>query len=217
MAQPNDPVSTPPQRLVARYSWNDVWTMVITRPSVETFQTILDDPAASPVRGLRWVYLTLIITTFVTLNALFNNAALLEQMSEIMGAAPELLRSSFFISLLCTAPIASILGTGIFAVFCWAVSYLAGRLANSISPEQQRATIYALAAGAAPMNLIGALFAIIPVLGILGLAASLYQIFLGVQGVRAVYKLELQQAAVSVIAPAGALFLLQVLLLGGLG
>lgn len=217
MVQPNDPVSTPPQRPVARYSWNDVWTMVIMRPSVETFQMILDDPAASPMRGLRWVYLTLIVTTFVTLNALFNNATLLEQMSEMMGADPELLRSSFFLSLLCSAPIASILGTGVFAVFAWAVSYLAGRLANSVSPEQQRATVYALAAGAAPMNLIGALFAIIPVLGILGLAASLYQVFLGVQGVRAIYKLELQQAAVAVIAPAGALFLLQLLLLGGLG
>lgn len=217
MLQPNDPVSTPPQRPVARYSWNDVWTMVITRPSVETFQTILDDPAASPMRGLVWVYLTLIVTTFVTLNALFNNPAILGQMSEMMGVDPELLRSSFILSLLCSTPIASILGTGVFAVFCWAVSYLAARLANSISPEQQRATIYALAAGAAPMNLIGALFAIIPVLSILGLAASLYQIFLGVQGVRAIYKLELQQAAVAVIVPAGALFLLQILLLGGLG
>jgi hypothetical protein len=56
------------------YSWSEVWLMVLTRPSTETFNIILSDPQATYQRGFRWVFITgtiaLIIQQLATYNAL---------------------------------------------------------------------------------------------------------------------------------------------------
>jgi hypothetical protein len=37
------------------YSWSEVWIKALTRPSVETYQSIVNDPRARPNRAYIWV------------------------------------------------------------------------------------------------------------------------------------------------------------------
>jgi hypothetical protein len=49
-------------QITARYTWAEIWTAVLTRPSVSTFQEILRDPAASRRRAYTWMLVTWLIT-----------------------------------------------------------------------------------------------------------------------------------------------------------
>jgi hypothetical protein len=57
------------------YTWQQVWVMVITRPSTATFEEILRDPQANADRGYRWVFwtgLSVFVITFLFLATRFG-------------------------------------------------------------------------------------------------------------------------------------------------
>jgi hypothetical protein len=49
------------------YTWQEVWTMALTRPGVATFEEILRDPQANKERAYKWVFWTGTIGVLVNL------------------------------------------------------------------------------------------------------------------------------------------------------
>src|SRR5690349_5668917 len=39
------------------FAWHQVWTMALTKPSTETYETLLADPEADHNRAFRWIFI----------------------------------------------------------------------------------------------------------------------------------------------------------------
>lgn len=216
MQNPSSPGQVPP-----RYNWSEVWTAVLTRPSVQTFTELLDDPQAKPRRAYIWVYLTAVLVVVMLGFSLINNPAISELLA---SAAVEAgldssvsLTQTLFVSLLCTAPISAALVLVFFILFSSFVQFVATQITSAEQTAGRfQPLVYALACVIAPVNLIGLLLIIVPILGILSIPLSIYQVVLMVQAVRAVYGFEMQQALTATLIPTAVFFLLVVVFTGGL-
>lgn len=206
------------------YTWSEVWTDVITKPSVKTFTAILSDPAATPRRGLTWLYLSMCFSIFViilsSLNTSLNDPALREQ---VLGVLPsdmpsEEFFSTFLLSMLCTVPFTGLLSIGFFMGLAYAIHFIA----NQFGPREQTQTkfpqlIYVLSAAIAPLNILSLILVIFRLGDVLGMVLTLvsfaFQMTLMLFGVIAVYGLRAKQAALALGMPLAAFMLFAFLLL----
>lgn len=207
----HDETSQQTQRPQPMYRWNDVWTMVITQPAVDTFHTILRDPLVTTRRAFAWVFLTSTVSIFIFLYSLFTDPTFFAEYAAITGMEPEILQSSLFTSVLCMAPLAGLLTIPFYAGWVWLVQFVVQRL-EPAQPNQYATLAYALASVQAPMNLLTSLLLIVPFLGILSLLLLIYQLVLMTQAVRAVYRLQPQQAAAAVLIPFFGILLLTLII-----
>ncbi|QPC83507.1 YIP1 family protein [Phototrophicus methaneseepsis] len=199
----------PPQP--ARYSWAEVWTAVLTKPSVATFKEILNDPQATVRRALIWVYLGALATSGAFMISIISDP-------ELMGAltsAPEFtgmdVEGALRGAMLFAVPVASIFAL---LIFLGMIGIMHG-IARQFPPKSQapfREIAYTVGAIYAPLNIISIFFMLIPVLGVFGLFVTVYQLYLMWLAVRAVYDLDARNATVAVAVPMIAQFLLALFL-----
>jgi hypothetical protein len=209
----------------ALYSWSEVWTGVLTKPYTTTFTEILRDPQANLRRGYLWLYLTAVISGFISLYTLFTNPltqeALLANTPEISGA---MLSQALLTMLLCAAPLAGLLVILSFSIFVAAVQWLAMQM----TPPPQRANrfealLYSFSAIVSPLNILSLLVFVLATLSgvpllidvgtVLSLLLTVYQVVLMWLAVRAVYGLAPMLNSIALGVPLAVSFLLILLLI----
>lgn len=187
------------------YTWAEIWTAVLTRPSVSTFQEILRDPAVSRRRAYTWMLLTWAITIVFMLFIMPTDieslrAQLPPDMQDISMSS---LQSTMTMSMMCAVPFVLIIAMGMFRLMTWVVQLLARFVGAESKNESGTHIIYSFAAIQAPLNVISLLFLVLPanpILLLISLAATFYQFVLMVVAVRAVYDLSWGRAIVPIVS-----------------
>lgn len=214
---PHRPAPTPrPPLPPAKYRWSDIWTAVLTRPRLETFHEILSDPRADGRRAYLWIFLTLMLSAFVTFSVIFNDPALIEALALTTPEFEDISSNFLMMTLIFAVPMTGGFGVVVFAGFVYAVQSVANYLLNNrgISvPNRMGQLAFVLAASLAPINLISSLLMILPV-PFIGFVLTVYQVYLLMLGVRAVYDFESRDATISILLPVLGLLFLQFFLLG---
>lgn len=199
------------------YTWTDVWTMAVTRPTVDTFHTLLQDPLVTWTRAVMWLFLTGMISAVVAFNALVSNPnfqAALAQMSAEAGIADGVSGGALLSAACIVAPFAASFSVFGFFALAWVIHMVAQRMAGVPFSGVFLRLFYCIAAISAPISLLSALVAILPPLGFLGFVLLGYQAYLYVLAVRAIYGLQGSASVIAVLAPAGLFLLLQLSLVG---
>jgi len=197
---PAEPQSAP------RYSWAEVWTAVLTRPSVQTFQEILSDPGISIRRAYTWMGAVALITfVFVAASLLtLSPTELAAAMPEDVTMSTGQLRSGILINLTCLLPILLLLVLGFFRLMVWTVQFMAKTLGGSVKTDTSLKMIYGFASIQAPLNILSIILLVLPVgilAQILSLIVIIYQFALMSLAVRATYGLPLGRAVAAVLTP----------------
>lgn len=192
------------------YTWSEVWTAVITKPSVKTFDELLRDPAAVPRRGLIWTYLTTSFALFVLSITLLNDPTVRD---ELIAALPSDISSSnffsaLFTSIICMLPFFSGLYMGVFLALAYAIQFIASQIGTREQTQGKLyRLIYILASVIAPIHILSLVLVMLntmlsePVMLVLLLIGLTYQITLLLLGVMAVYGFRIRQAATALGIP----------------
>ena len=199
---PSQPQVTP------KYSWAEIWTAVLTRPSVQTFQEILRDPAVSRRRAYTWMIVAWFVNiVFITILTTRDTSQIMATMPTNATLSPAELQSALLMSTLCVMPFVLLIGLAVFRLLVWLVQLIAAQLGGDINydsglqkaknsePANRKSEIgtlvtYSLAAIQAPLNIIALLFAALPaneLVRIISLLPTLYQIYLMSLALRAIY------------------------------
>lgn len=174
------------------FSWSEVWLRALTRPSVTTFESLLQDPNATTQRAYIWIAVSALIAYLVSLVLASGFLAVDERLlAELMA--------SMAICGLCgaiIAPLLSVLALIINAGF----AHLCARALGGPGTYGQLA--YAFASYQAPLALISGALAAIPCVRYLDIAIALYVIVLNVIAVQAVHRFGWGKSVVcAVVAP----------------
>lgn len=162
------PKNTPPDDdSPARFRWYQVWAAVLSRPATDTFEIILDDPAANSNRAVSWVFTSSLVT--------FAGMLLFLLLRFRLPFEPAfLIQGAFF-------AIATTVGFVLNAYFIQMCAKLTG---GQGSYEQFQ---YAFAAFDAPLRIIGAIVAMLaPQSVVFVLAIAVYRLILLGMAIRAV-------------------------------
>jgi hypothetical protein len=186
----------------SRYSWAEIWTAVLTRPSMQTFQEILSDPGMSRRRAYTWVVITLVVTMiFVTMLTTPDPQTFLATMPEADLTLADA-QNLVVISALCSIPIALVMGLAGFAFMVWLVQFAAKSIGGSVKTDSGTRITYSFAAIQAPLNILSLLFLALPAVAlvqIVSLVATIYQFVLMALAVRTVYELSFGRAVAAVV------------------
>lgn len=190
------------------YTWSEVWTAAITKPRVETYEELLRDTNASPQRAYIWLFLTTLavwlISTIVSMNDP-QTIAELQQANPQMAAVMD--SGSLLVGMLCIAPFIVGLSLAFIVLIARGMQFVA----NQIGPLEKtqgrwQDILYIMATIAAPMNIVSLIFVFIPI-PILPLIVSIYQIYLYVLGIRAIFGFRTTQALMVFLVPPIGLFI----------
>jgi hypothetical protein len=163
-------------------TWSDVWTSALIRPSLETYERILNDPNASPNRAYGWVFLSALIAYLISFLVGLAFSALgitsVADLGTLAGVST--------ITLICCLPIAVILAV-IGLMIGAAITQLAARILGGTGTYS--ALVYAYGAYVAPLSLVSGVVGSIPFVNLcLGIPLLVYGIVLNVISVNAVNK-----------------------------
>lgn len=181
------------EQTAVAYTWSETWKQVVSNPSKELFQQIMNDPQASFRRAITWIYLGGVgIAIIVFVLPIMVIASLVD--------TP--LDSSIAIPLLCIGPVIggiliSLLFLGNVATIHWLSHLFGGR--GSFAT-----TAYVLASIVTPFSLINVLLLLIPILGWLMIyVMGVYQLIVTILAIQALYDFGWGQAIlIGIIPPA---------------
>jgi hypothetical protein len=179
------------------YTWQEVWTMVLTKPGVDTFKKILNDPQATAERAYKWIFWTGTVGMLIsTIIAIFQLSSVRGARVDIGAALPSLGCGMLIVGIVCvvffaignaiTQFIARMLGgEGEYGDF----QYVAGAYSAPLIMVN-----IAVSAFTSPSSSLG-------FLAIINLALTLYQFALQVMAVKAVNNFGWGKALVTVLIP----------------
>jgi hypothetical protein len=182
MMQPqNDPFFVEPP--YEPLSWWDSWLKALTRPSVNTFERIANDPQASTIRAATWIFFSSLVGLFISVPlTLAFNAELVNQLQQATGQMGSALAAALGL-MLCVVPFSAALTT-LSMMISTGLIQLAARFLGGRGTYE--GTFNALAAITAPITPVASLFGAIPVVGgCLTLPIGLYALVLNVIAVKA--------------------------------
>jgi hypothetical protein len=205
------------------YTWSEVWTAVITKPSIQTFNEILRDPAAGLRRSLIWVYLTSCFSLIVAFVTALNDPAVRDQLIEALPS--DISSSNFFstamVSVIGMAPFIAALSLGVFLALAYGIQFIADQIGTRDQTQgKQPRLIYTLAAVLAPINILSLVLVMLktvlpePIMIVLLLIGLTYQVILMMFGVMAVYGFRVRQAAMALGIPLAGYLLLMMFFVG---
>lgn len=199
MSQETNTSSTAPP--VSSQSWSEVWISAITKPSVATFESFVQDTNATSRRAYKWVFVsTLIGYTFSVLIGLVLAAVfgigLLEGPDAAIALGTALISSLLILA--CGGPIVALLG--VLSLMIWAgIIQSSARSRGGTGTYSELA--FAFATFVAPLSLIMSVLGSIPFVNYLNYFIMVYEIVLSVIAVKAVHTLAWGKATSSVFFP----------------
>lgn len=164
----------------ASYSWSQAWSQAFRKPSPATFENLLKDPAATPGRAYKWVFL---VTMTIAAWQLMISLVLSQPLTSVAGSNNTSVTTSI------VENVVSIPVSGVGAVLglmfeAWLLQWIANRLGGSGYYDD---LVYILAAFEAPLVLISGILAAIPCIGLIAeLLIYLYALLLTTIAVRTV-------------------------------
>jgi hypothetical protein len=204
----NSPVSPEPEP-VGFSSWFSTWMEAITKPNEQTYIKMASSPNAKTTTAFLWVFLGSLFNFFVV--SLMQGAVMGRMMENYgiegfsNGGAV-----SGIVSAICGAPVGAVISVVFFAAFTGVVQWVAKMFGGTGTFEQ---LAYVFAAITVPFTLISSvltLFGAIPYvgacLGLLGLAAGIYAIYLELLAVKGVNQIGWGQAAGALFLPGIVIF-----------
>jgi hypothetical protein len=197
MMPQNDPFFVEPP--YEPLSWWDSWLKALTKPSVDTFERIANDPQASTIRAATWIFFASLVGLFISVPlTLVFNPALVTQLQQAAGEASSALVGALGL-MLCIVPFSAAISAAGMAIST-ALIQLAARLLGGKGTFE--GTFNALAAIAAPVTPITSLLGAIPVVGgCLALPVGLYVIVLNVIAVKASNRFGWGSAILAILLP----------------
>lgn len=165
------------------YSWSQVWLHALTRPSVETFERLINDPKASSNRGYGWVFICSTIGYVIVflIPWVFGNPI---ESSPISGLNGPPLHTVSTIWLVCCAPIVGALAVLVIAVQAGLTQLITRMLGGTGSYSR---LAYAFATYTAPLTIVTTVTYAIPYLNLcLAPLLAIYTLVLMVIAINAV-------------------------------
>lgn len=206
---PQEPESHAMQPAAVR-SWSDIWISALTKPSVNTFEEIVNDPNASTSRGYRWVFLAgLVASALTSLISMVIIGFQGADSPDTSGIAA--LAGGSLLQLVCFAPVAAVLSVIGLMISAGITQFFAGALGGTGSYSR---LVYAFAAYAAPLSLVTGVVSPIPLVNCVAIPLGLFGLVLNVIANKAVNQFSWERAiASSVIFIVGILVLVAVLVI----
>lgn len=158
-------------------SWSETWIKALTRPSVATYEEIVNDPNAGPRRAITWMIACSLLGVifYIIFGYMFGIDAIM-RMDEAL--------ESMLLVFLCFVPF-MIFVSILEVVINSGISQLIAKLLGGTGTFSK--LIYAFAAYQAPLTLIRFINGI-PLIKILYMPLLLYGIFLSIIALKAVHK-----------------------------
>jgi hypothetical protein len=172
-------------------TWLEVWQLVITTPTEESFETVLADPQASANRAYAWIFITGLIGGVMNIGAQSIWGSAFRNMFNINNNSIDL---SPMCGVICVPA-----GAALAVVFLIIMAGLQHLVARAIGGKGiLDDMIYACAAFAAPLSLISAAMGMVPLVGCFSIFLGLYALGLNVIAVKAVHRLDTGRAIIVV-------------------
>lgn len=162
-------------------SWSEVWTSALLRPSLETYEGIINDPEASPNRAYRWVFICALIGYLIS----FFLGLVLSSLGFTSIADLGAFAGFSVITLICCLPVVGALAVIGLAIGAALTQFIAGLLGGEGSYSR---LVYAYGAYTAPLSLVSGVISSIPFVNLLAIPLAIYGIALNVISVNAVNK-----------------------------
>jgi len=183
-------VFDPPPRSLSAL---EIWALAVTKPSLHTFEEILQSPGVSAGRAFSWIFVSSLISygLAVLLQLILNG---FQFSNTDLGLNLPIMLGSVGLMMLCLAPVAAVLPVLGFIINTAILQWVAGGLDGKGSFSQ---LCIALAAFSAPITLIATLVAVIPFVNLLSILIGVYSLVLTVMAVSAVNRFSYGKAVAS--------------------
>ena len=166
-------------------SWSEVWISALTKPSVETYESLVRDPGASANKAYGWVFICALIGYAISSVISLAIGALFET-SSIAGFNTGALFGSSLFALVCCVPIFAILAVVGLIINSGLTQFVARILGGTGTYSE---LVYANAAYTAPLSLVSSIVGAIPFVNLcLGIPLAIYYLVLAVIATNAVNK-----------------------------
>lgn len=178
--------------------WSQVWLSALTRPTEQSYQILLDDPAAKPTRGLLWVGITsLFASAIYALTQMAFRPEMDQFMDQLEREAGAGARAGTLLFLvLCSIPLGAIFAVLGMVIYTALVNFVAGRLGGTGNFNQ---LVYLFSAITAPMAVASSLLSVIPIVACLTVPLAIYSLYLQLLAVKTVHRVDWVRAAASVL------------------
>ncbi len=213
-SQPSPP---PPEPEPAEpLGWLDIWGYAISKPSVATFQELLQDPKSQRSPYL-WVGMALLLSYLIQigLQALFGVSSfstLTSQFENQFGALGSFIGTASLMSLVCCAPFAALLGVLGFMISC-GIYHLLAKMFGGMGSFSQ--VTFAASTFYVPLTVILAVLGSLPVAGpFLVFPVSIYMLVLFGISINAVHGIGGGKATGVILIPLALMILLLGILFG---
>ena len=179
----------------------ETWTKALTKPNLETYQQIANDPGASMGKAILWLLGFGFVGSLINgLLGLVFNASMFRQFGQMFSeydipfGAPAAGIGSVILGAF-TGPIFTVIGS---LIFVGLIHLVSGMLKGAGSFNK---FFYAVAAFVAPLGMVTSILSAIPFIGWLSTLLGLYGLFLYVLANQAAYGYDVGKAVIAVLAP----------------
>lgn len=160
------------------FTWGETWIKALTKPSVETYEQIANDPGASAGKAYIWIAVASLISFIVS-----TSAGGLNFYSAFGGEGAGAVFGSTLLILVCGGIIVPILSVLLFMIGTGITQAIASALGGTGSFSK---LAYTYASYGVPLSLVSTGLSIIPIIGLLVIPLGFYGIALQVIAVKAV-------------------------------
>jgi hypothetical protein len=183
--------------------WHEVWIRAVTKPSLATFEEILQNPLASTSRAYTWIFVTSLISQLIIFaGGWLTGRSLYDSLDAWQGA------NTTIWSLICSPVSAGVAVLG-FMISVGILQWIAGLLGGSGRYDN---LVVATAAYQAPLAAVSAVLGLlgswVPFAVCLGVPLGIYILVLQVMAVKAVNGFSWERAVATLLIPMGVLILI---------
>lgn len=184
------------------YAWYEVWWQALTKPNVDYYTALLQDPLAGLGRAYWWGFMAALITGLISL----ANPSIIKTLDEIAGSRGGTNTSMWVaVILVVTIPIGAVLS--VLALMLMTVLYnLLAKVFGGTGNFSR--TFYLTTAFYTPFSIVSGILSIIPIINCLTIILSFYGFRLHVAAIQAAHRLNGARATLVVILPAIAFLLI---------
>lgn len=187
MIEPELPVEGPGVP-VASLGWAQAWKTALTEPNEAAYQRLVEDPRASLGRAVVWTFVATCITSLLLLGIQFLFGGMFGTADELSLLVPQedwpALSAVGLGAMACLVPFAGVFSAMGLVLYAAILQFIAGAFGGQGTVSR---LAYALAAYSAPLAILTAFLALVPLVGsCVSLPLGIYGVVLNILAVKAV-------------------------------